>query len=511
MVFTSIFPALGLLAVILIAFCLTKLAAFLHNRHVYWKKSGVPYVQGVPFYGSAWRLVLRLETFVDHLTSIYNSHPNARYVGAMDFSIPAILIRDPELVRELGVKYFEHFPDHRSVPNEEMDPIFGKNVFSLTGDRWKEMRNTLSPFFTSSKMKFMFGLVSKCSEDFFEYLYHHPDLCSMVDAKEFLRRFTNDVIATSAFGISVNSLKDRDNEFYKAGDHITKNVATFRFFKFLMFYLFPRFCRRLGFTFFSKSTMSFLQGVIADTVKAREEQGIVRPDMIHLLLEAKGKKLSKEMTIDDIVAQAAIFFLAGYDTVSSAMSFLTYELAVNPEIQRKLREEVDRYLAEENGGISYDALAKMEYMEMVISETLRMYPVVVIIDRVCAERFDLPSAAPGYKGVTVQPGTSVWYPSYAFHHDPKYFPEPEKFIPERFNEKNKTNIVPYTYIPFGVGPRMCIGNRFALMEVKIMMVSLLRRFVIVPNEKTKPLVFKKNSFQLIPVDGIWFTLKKRDL
>lgn len=472
----------------------------------------MPYIQSVPVFGTGWWVFTRRLSFPDQCKFVYNYHPNVKYVGAMDFATPAVILRDPELIRDVAVKNFECFPDHQSFINEQIDPIFGKNVFSLRGMRWREMRNTLSPSFTASKMKFMFELVSKCSREFIDYLYNHPEFAASMEVKDAFTRYTNDVIATVAFGISVDSLKDRDNEFYKKGADATHFGGLFRLFKFLLFRMNPRLTRMAGLSFLSRDTASFFHKVVSETVKTRDELNIVRPDMIHLLMQARDKEKpdASQMTIDDIIAQAFIFFLAGFDTSSTLMCYIVYELAINLDIQEKLREEVDRYMADGNGEISYETLSRMEYMEMVTSETLRKYPPVVFIDRLCAQKFELPSAGPGYSSVTVMPSDIVWFPVYALHHDSKYFPDPETFDPERFSEEKKANIVPYTYIPFGLGPRKCIGNRFALMETKILVAHLLQRFRIKPTEKTRiPIKFSKRNFSMSPDDGVWIGLERR--
>nr|XP_033323903.1 cytochrome P450 9e2-like [Megalopta genalis] len=502
--------AFGVLVVTLLVICLTKFLVSQHRSHKYWKERGVPQVPALTLLGITWRMFRKRITMLDYVKMLYNSHADARYVGFMDSFTPTLLIRDPELIREVGIKQFDHFTDHRVFISEIVEPLFGRTVFSLKGESWKKMRNTLSPFFTSSKMKFMFGVVSESSHDFFDYLYNHPDICDMVDAKQTFTILTNDVIASSAFGISVNTLKDRNNEFYRVGTDLSNSFNNMSILRFMLTNAYPRLCKMAGITMFSRASTNFIQKSIADTVRIREKEGIVRPDMIHLLLQAKNEQDSSNITIDDIVAQAFGFFIAGFDTVSTLMSFLTLEMALNQDVQERLREETDRYLAEDNGKISYEALSKMEYMDMVISETQRKNTVVPILDRLCVEEFELPAAGPGYKSVTLKPGDTVWFPVSALHYNPDYFPDPEKFDPERFSEENKAAIVPYTYLPFGIGPRMCIGNRFALMEVKIMMVYLLERFVIEPNEKTKPLSLDRMTFQMFPKDGFWFTLKKRN-
>ncbi|XP_012543609.1 cytochrome P450 9e2 [Monomorium pharaonis] len=504
-----------LLVITLIIIGVLKVVAALHHTYFYWRNKRVPYLpNSLSSFTTGWKLLLGRISFADYCQYIYNYFPEAKYVGIMDFATPGVLLRDPELIRDVMVKDFEHFPDHRSFVDEDLEPLFGKNIFALRGDRWREMRNTLSPSFTASKMKFMFELISKCSEDFVNYLVDHPEICHAIETKEAFRRYTNDVIATAAFGISVNSMKDQYNEFYTRGVEATKFSSGFlSIIKFIFMRTCPTLAKSMGLTMFPSATSKFFKTVVAETIRAREEQGIVRPDMIHLLMQARDKKSDSvhKMTLDDIVSQAFIFFFAGFDTSSTLMCFAIHEIAVNQDIQDRLREEVRQHLAEGNGEISYDSLTKMSYMDMVISETLRKYSPVIFIDRLCTKRYELPPSQPGCKNVIVEPNSLLMFPVYGLHRDPKYFPNPDKFDPERFSDENKDNITPYTYLPFGHGPRKCIGNRFAFMETKILIVNLLQKFTLKTIEKTvEPIVFSKKEFTLQPVGGFWIGLEKRE-
>ncbi|XP_014488280.1 PREDICTED: cytochrome P450 9e2-like [Dinoponera quadriceps] len=490
-----------------------KVIVFLYQQHTYWKKRGVPCIRIIPAFRIAGRLLLRRLSITDYISFIYNYDWDAKYIGLMDMTTPVVLLRDTELIRDVMVKDFEHFPDHRSFANEEIDPLFSKNIAALRGNRWKEMRNTLSPSFTASKMKVMFELVSKCAREFTEYLTDHPELCSSIDTKDAFRRYTTDVIATSAFGISVNSMKDRNNEFFTRGVETTKFGGFSNMMKFMLYRASPRLAKALGFQLILPDTSKFFKRIVAETIKTREEQGIVRPDMIHLLMQARSKEGPNvpEMTLEDIVAQAFIFFLAGFDTSATLMCFLAHELAVHRDIQDRLFEEVELHFAEGNGEISYEAVSKMTYMDMVVSEALRKYPPAIMTDRLCTKSYELPSTKPGCKNVILEPNSMTWIPVYALHHDPKYFPNPSKFDPERFSHENKDNIVPYTYMPFGFGPRMCIGNRFALMETKLLVAYLLHRFIFKVTEKTvEPIVFDAKQLSLQPVGGFWIALEKRE-
>lgn len=155
-----------LLLTALVIIGLLKIISVLHHTYFYWKDKGIPYLPSLLI---SWKIFLGYITFADYSQYLYYYFPNAGYIGTMDFVTPAVLLRDPELIRDVMVKDFEHFSDHRAFIDESAEPLFGKNIF-LRGDLWKEIRNTLSPSFTASKMKFMFDLISKCSRDFVNYL-----------------------------------------------------------------------------------------------------------------------------------------------------------------------------------------------------------------------------------------------------------------------------------------------------------------------------------------------------
>jgi cytochrome P450 family 9 len=157
-----------------------------------------------------------------------------------------------------------------------------------------------------------------------------------------------------------------------------------------------------------------------------------------------------EWTDDDLIAQSMIFFLTGFDTVSTAMCFVAHMLTVNPDVQEKLVKEIDDLNEELDGKLpTYENIQSMEYLDMVISECLRMWNPSSMIDRNCNKPFVLEDT--NSNKVQINVGDGIIIPIRAIHHDAKYFPDPEKFDPERFSKENRDNILPFTFMPFGVG------------------------------------------------------------
>ena len=289
---------------------------------------------------------------------------------------------------------------------------------------------------------------------------------------------------------------------------------------------------------FSKEVGEFFKNVVKSNIQSREKHGLLRPDMIHLLLEARKnglkheeteplqdtgfatvvesevnknpKNTKAEITDEDITSQGLIFFFAGFEAVSSLMCFMSHELAVNPDVQTRLIQEVDETLEACEGKLTYESLLSMKYLDMVVSETLRKWPNAVGVDRVCTKPYTIEAKYPDEKPIHLEKNDIVWLPIFGIHRDPQHYPEPERFDPERFNDENKVNIKPYTYLPFGSGPRNCIGSRFALLETKALFFYILSHFEFVPVEKTQiPLVLSRKSMHLVAEKGFWLGLKRR--
>ncbi|KAL1509793.1 hypothetical protein ABEB36_004475 [Hypothenemus hampei] len=379
----------------------------------YFKRMGVKQLKPWPILGDTYVTLFRISSTGDFIRDAYNSFGKSRYGGIYQFNLPTLMLKDPELIKQLTIKDFDHFTDHNTFFKPEVDPLWSNNLFALTGQKWREMRATLSGSFTSSKMKHMFGVINETAQNFSKHFMNKEENILELDMKDTFTRFTNDTIATSAFGLKVDSLKEPNNTFYITGKAITK----FNFLitlKFLTLMMFPKIFEFLKFSIFDKETTSYFQNIINETTKVREEKSIVRKDMINLLLETrKGNKTEEGNTIetgyatvqedsyfdkvkfkqaryltnDDITSQALIFLFAGFDTVSTALCYGAHELAMNKDVQDRLREEIRETDKLNNGKLTYDALLKMKYMDMVFCEILRKWPPFLVMDRICTKPY----------------------------------------------------------------------------------------------------------------------------
>lgn len=199
------------------------------------------------------------------------------------------------------------------------------------------------------------------------------------------------------------------------------------------------------------------------------------------------------------------FFLEAYESASIALSFLCFQLACHPEIQEKVRQEVNTVLSKYNEELDYEALQDLTYMEQVLYETLRLEPAVPILSKHCTKECYL--KGPDGLSCRVKPGDVAVVSMYGLHMDPKYWSEPEKFDPERFSKKQKSSRSKYIFLPFGEGPRICVGKRMALIELKVAMVQILKNYSLELSNKTVLPMKRDTSFSTYPEDGLWVNVK----
>ncbi|CAB0031705.1 unnamed protein product [Trichogramma brassicae] len=501
-------------AILLAATALYLVYAWLKRRMAYFEERGIPYLRGVPPFGNMLDTFIRRKHFNDVVQDMYNVNPEARYVGAFDFMRPVIVLRDLELIKDVTIKHFDNCPDHKSFFDDTVDPLFGGNLFNMAGDRWREARSMLSPAFTSSKMKQMFELILSCSKNFAAHLESLPaSQRKMVSTKDLFTKYTCDCIATSAFGVSVDSLKCPDNEFYRYGREAT-NFEGLMMLKFFLVRAVPKLMKIFHIRFISDQIRDFFTTLVQSTVEARDTKGFSRPDMIQLMMDSRGKQLKHLAAIDTtyMTSQAFIFFFGGFDTTSTQMCIIAHELAINEDtVQKRLQEEIDQVLESTNGEPTYEAINAMAYLDAVFNESMRRHTQVGFLDRLCRRSFELPPALPGGKPFLVEPGMNIWVPTSAIHRDPKYYPDPERFDPDRYYEK-KVTINDTLNLGFGIGPRSCIGNRFAILETKILLFFLLAKFTLKANEKTSsPMRYDKKTFALKAEGGFWLHIEPRKL
>jgi cytochrome P450 family 6 len=497
---------------VLIALVVIFIAYFKWN-HSYWRRRNLPYIEpSIPF-GNILNPMKKIETIGVTVKRLYETMKRKKWqhAGLYFMASPVYIPVDLEYVKNVLTKDFHHFVDRGIYYNEKKDPI-GAHLFAIGGAKWRNLRTKLTPTFTSGKLKSMFQTLVDCETNLQEKVEAEYKNKRPIDIKEVLGCYTTDIIGSCAFGLECNTFKDDDSLFRKYGKKVFAG-STFRRLQAAFFQNSPALARLIGMRQVPKDISDFFTEVVKDTVEYREKNNYTRKDFMQLLIDLKNNKLAeaegykhdgKTLTMDEITAQSFIFFLAGFETSSTTMTFALYELAKNQEIQKKVRHEMETVLARHDGKITYDSMQEMKYLNHVLDETLRKYPPVPFITRDCVEDYKVPN-----QDVIIEKGTRVVIPIFGIHYDEDYYPDPEKFDPERFNEENSSSRHQYAHIPFGEGPRICIGLKFGMMQSKVGLTSLLRKYNFTLNPKTKqPLTFQSNSFVLAADGEVWLDAEK---
>nr|WCC58078.1 cytochrome P450 [Pharsalia antennata] len=480
----------------------------------YWKRRNVPYFEpGIPWGTGGNPFKRNKLTIGEMFSDLYKrSKQNGwKYCGLFFFHNVRLLLVDLDLIKQIMAKDFHNFVDRGMFTNEKDDPL-SCHLFAIGGVKWKNLRAKLSPTFTSGKMKTMFSTLADCGLVLEKYVEEHIDNDTGIDMRDVLGKFSTDIIGSCAFGLNCNSFKDPDSPFMENGRKIFR-PRPIDFLKFAFSENFPNLCKKLGMTVVPKEAGAFFRKVVEDTITYRQKNNCTRNDFLQLLIEIMNDDVTKEeglkgdgrtLTMDEAAAQCLVFFVAGFETSSTAMTFAIYEMAQYQDIQDKVRAEIKAVLAKHDDKITYDSLNELKYLKQVIDETLRMYPPVPLVTRESAGDYKIPG-----EEVIIEKGTKVMVPIQGIHMDEELYENPLQFDPDRFTEENKKRRHPYAHIPFGEGPRICIGERFGIMQIKVGLTSILRKFRVTLNKKTEvPLKLSTRSFFPTAEKGIWVNLEK---
>lgn len=460
---------------VLLATSLVLLYLYGTSTHGLFKKLGIPGPTPLPFFGTV--LGYR-KGFWDFDKKCFQKYGNMW--GFYDGRQPVLAVTDPDMIKTILVKEcYSVFTNRRPV-----GPVgFMKSAISLSEDEtWKRIRTLLSPTFTSGKLKEMFPIIDQYADVLVKNLRKETEKGKSINLKDIFGAYSMDVITSTSFGVNIDSLNNPQDPFVEN----IKKLLKFNFLDpfILLITLFPFFnpvFEALNISLFPKSVTGFFKKSVKRMKENRlQDKQKHRVDFLQLMINSQNSKemdTHKALSDLELVAQSIIFIFAGYETTSTSLSFLMYILATHPDVQQKLQEEIDTTFPNK-APPTYEALVQMEYLDMVLNETLRLFPVAGRIERVCKKDVEI-------NGVLIPKGTVVMMPSIVLHRDSAFWPEPEEFRPERFSKQNKDSINPYIYLPFGTGPRNCIGMRFALMNMKLAVVRVLQNFSFKPCKETQ--------------------------
>lgn len=491
----------------LLAVLLTLLYLYSIWPYRCFKKLGIPGPKPLPFIG----------TFLGYRKGVFEFDTECfkkygKTWGIYDGRQPMLCVMDPAIVKTILVKEcFTYFTNRRNFgANGRLDSA----ITIAQDEQWKRIRTVISPTFTSGKLKEMFPIISHYGDILMKNARKKVESNEPVNMKDIFGAFSVDVISSTSFSVNIDSQNNPNDPLVA---HIKKLLKVGFFSPFILLivafpFLIP-IVRFLDISFFPKDIIEFFLNLTSSIKEKRKKNNHTdRVDFMQLMVDSQiaddipeedhTNHVYKALTDSEIMAQAVVFILAGYETTSTSLNLLSYELATHPEIQKRLQEEIDKALPDK-APPTYEALMQMEYLDMVINESLRLYPPGGRLERMCKKTIEI-------NGITIPGGTVVMIPAYVIHRDPEYWPEPEIFNPERFNKENKETQEPYTFLPFGAGPRNCIGMRFALLIMKVAVTVLLQTFSFQTCEETPiPLEFDPKGV-LRPIKPIVLKFVPRD-
>ncbi|XP_029950461.1 cytochrome P450 3A40-like [Salarias fasciatus] len=432
------------------------------------KKLGVPGPKPIPLFGTMLAYKKGFTNFDEQCFKKYG-----KTWGIFDGRQPVLCITDPAMIKTVLIKECYSFFTNRR--NFRLNGPLYDAVSIAEDDQWRRIRSVLSPSFTSGRLKEMFSIMQHHSAILVNNMKKMADKDEPLEMKEFFGPYSMDVVASTAFSVDIDSLNNPSDPFvtnikkmlkFDLLDPLFLAVALFPF-------LGPIF-EKMEFSFFPTSVTDFFYASLQKIKSSREtsKQQENRVDFLQLMIDSQknlnGGDKDKALSDHEILSQAMIFLFAGYETTSSTLTFLAYNLATNPDVMKKLQQEIDATFPNK-GPIEYQALMDMDYLDAAINESLRLYPIAARLERVAKASVEI-------NGLVIPKDMVVMVPTWPLHRDPEIWPEPERFKPERFTKGNKETIDPYTYMPFGMGPRNCIGMRFALVSMKLALVEVLQKF-----------------------------------
>ncbi|XP_067133429.1 cytochrome P450 3A8-like isoform X2 [Centruroides vittatus] len=417
---------------------------------------------------------------------------------------PQMLINDFNIIKHLFVKESRIFINR---PKMVLDawPL-NETLLDLRNETWKRVRSVLTPTFSAIKIKQMTEIMNSKVDKLVKLIGKSSDDHRAFDMYTRVQGLTLDVIGHCALAMNTNCQDDDDDPFLVSVREFFKysnNVAV------LMVILFPPLKLILEFinNYLTSGRMTSLtvknvKKVINYRRKHTEKKSI---DLLQLMIDSCDNKRSpsnKYLTDNEMIANAYMFLLAGYETTAASLALIFYLLATHQDIQDRLYEAVAHL--KDKPHPSYDDIQDIQYLDQVFNECLRYYPPVTgFIARQCSAECKMDE-------LIIPKGVTVIAPIWEIQHDPRYWKNPWKFDPDRFAPEDKQDFNPSTFFPFGLGPRICIGMRFAQIEVKLAMARVILNYKLLTCEETEiPLQLICPTVIINPKNGIILKAERR--
>ncbi|KAL1462636.1 hypothetical protein WDU94_014458 [Cyamophila willieti] len=508
--FSSVFNYLSLIFVVLLLLFLRRWTV---NSYKFFKNLGIPYEKPKFLIGNLrnYPLISNNKHQFYFVEDIYKKHADKTYVGFFKFRKPMLMIRDPIICQQVFTTYFENFYNRPGPPVDPKKDPLSNHLITMQGEQWKSVRTRLSPAFTPSKLKNMFEDMQECCLELGNLIESKMSIDNEIEVIHLFAQFSLRVSGKCILGLDSDVLNNPNSQFNTICKTLFTPTTTAKVRQIFQF-LFPQYYSKyVEIKNISLETFTFLHSIMREAFESRGTTNKRRNDFLKLVTDIHSTELSsgshdpasqanKDYVTESIIMSNTFLFLTtGYESTATTTASVLYELALNEDVQEKVRQEVRDHI----GNWSYSSLSSLKYLDQVICESQRLHPVNTSLSRQCTvDQFKLPGT-----DIYIPRGTHVCIPTFAMYKDPKYFPDPERFNPENFSKENTQQLK--ILLPFGEGPRQCISKSYSLMEVKLAICHLILKFKFKRCSKTDvPLQYIPDKLFITPVNGIWIGFEK---
>jgi cytochrome P450 len=380
-------------------------------------------------------------------------------------------VNDAEYVKRILLDNVANYPKSATYRNN-LRPFLGDGMLISEGDFWKRQRRLAQPAFHLRRLKALAAAMAEAAADMVAGWEHGR----VIDVMAAMNAVTMEIVARTLFGADVSA------DIAEVGEAMTVLQEETGRVGFTAFFDLPEFLTRPRGQRFRRAVAT-LDRIVNRIVAERRTSGETRDDLLSMLLEARDEETGEGMTDRQLRDELITLFLAGHETTAIALTWTFHLLGQNPRAEALLHAEVDEVLgtgATARAAPAFDDLERLPYARMVAEEALRLYPPAYVFSRRAAGEDQLgPFRMPAGAHIVISP--------YALHRRPDYWPEPDGFWPERFAPGARTDRPKLAYLPFGGGPRVCIGNSFAMMEHAIVLAAVARRWRLetIPGREVK--------------------------
>ena len=398
-------------------------------------------------------------------------------VGVRFGSRRVYLLSHPDTIEEVLVTRSREFMKHFAL---RLNPVvLGNGLLTSEGDFWLRQRRLIQPAFQRGRIAAYAADMTTAAEK----VLADWTPGETRDVAADMMRITLTIAAKTLFGAEI------DREARDVGQALEVLLERFRA-RFASLFWLPAWVPTPGKIRFDRAVRR-LDNIIYGFIRQRRASGAEHGDLLSILLHARDEDDGGRMTDKQLRDEAMTLFLAGHETTALTLSWTWYLLATNPRAQEPLLAEVDAVLAGRTP--TPDDLPRLRYAEQVVQESMRLLPPVYTIGREALHDCEV-------GGYQVPKGTTLLMSQWVVHHDERFFDRPWDFVPERWAEEKIKRLPRFAYFPFGGGPRLCIGNTFAMMESVLVLATIAQRyrFTVAPNQVVEPLP----TFTLRPRYGI---------